>query len=65
MFTPDLRTMILREMATIRHELALLSDSRESPIGPPDFVRRHTQKLNDRLAQLEQELRHTEDAAAD
>ena len=54
---PDFRMAILKEMASIRHELSRLHDPRHPPLGPVEFIQRYTQQLESRLASLEEELK--------
>ncbi len=53
---PDLRIAILKEMASIRRELADLANTLEAPLGPTEFMRGYTGQLKDRLAKLQDEL---------
>ena len=64
MADPDLRMAILREMANLRHELATLHAT-EPLLGPREFLERYELHLKDRLARLEEELKRSDQAAAD
>lgn len=57
MADPDLRIAILKEMASIRRELADLADTLKPPLGPSEFVHGYTGQLKARLAKLEDELK--------
>ena len=65
MSDPDLRMAILREMATIRHELADLRNPMKPPLGPTEFTLRYSQQLKASLARLEKELYDAEAPAPD
>ena len=60
---PDLRMAILQEMASIRRELIDLANTLKPALGPPDFMRRYTEQLKDRLARLEEELKESDSEA--
>lgn len=63
MQTPDLRMAILREMASIRHELAEVESPRTPPLAPLDFRQQYIRRLRARLAELERECDDAEQAA--
>lgn len=60
MSDPDLRLAILKQMASIRHELATLR-SEQLPLGPREFLDRYEQHLNACLERLEQALKSAEE----